>query len=142
MNRTPVGGRACGSVGNSPRSRQGDRPDTLRELSFPLQKTSCDLIGSLVHCKGVVKVGQSAKLARARRDRAAADPSLSIFPTNLGWIGLLGRDLRLVAVLIGHASADDVRRACRRSPEISTGSDLREHDWHPELRRRLERYCV
>src|SRR5262249_38827056 len=41
-----------------------------------------------------------------------------------------------------HASADDVRRACRRSPEISTGSDLREHDWHPELRRRLERYCV
>jgi len=90
----------------------------------------------------VVKVGQSAKSVNARRARDAAVPSLSIFPTNLGWFGLLGRDSRLVAVLVGHASADDVRRACRRDQEISTGAGLREHDWNPELRRRLERYCI
>jgi methylated-DNA-[protein]-cysteine S-methyltransferase len=67
---------------------------------------------------------------------------MSIFPTNLGWFGLLGRDSRLVTVLVGHASADDVRRACRRDQEISNGPGLREHDWNPELRRRLERYCI
>ena len=90
----------------------------------------------------MVKVGQSAKSARARRSHVAAVPSLSIFPTNLGWFGLLGRDSRLVSVTVGHASADDVRRACRRSPEIATGSDLHEYDWNPKLRRRLEQYCI
>jgi methylated-DNA-[protein]-cysteine S-methyltransferase len=90
----------------------------------------------------VVKVGQSAKSVKAGRNRGAAVPSLSIFPTNLGWFGLLGRDSRLVTVVVGHASADDVRRACRRDHEISAGPDLREHDWNPKLRRRLERYCI
>jgi methylated-DNA-[protein]-cysteine S-methyltransferase len=67
---------------------------------------------------------------------------LSIFPTNFGWFGLLGRDSRLVAVTIGHASANEVRGACARhlaGPERAPG--IREHDWYPELRRRLERYC-
>ena len=77
-----------------------------------------------------------------RRSRVAPVPSLSIFPTNLGWFGLIGCDERLVSVLVGHASADDVRRACRQRRETTAGADLREHDWNPELRRRLEQYCI
>ncbi|MGE5192307.1 MAG: methylated-DNA--[protein]-cysteine S-methyltransferase [Deltaproteobacteria bacterium] len=70
-------------------------------------------------------------------------PTLSIFPTNLGWFGLLGRDSRLVAVMAGHASADEVRHACRRRlEEMSDGPNIRESDWNPDLRRRLERYCI
>jgi len=43
---------------------------------------------------------------------------------------------------IGHASSDEVRRACRRRlTEAEAASGFREHDWDPDLRRRLERYC-
>jgi methylated-DNA-[protein]-cysteine S-methyltransferase len=87
-------------------------------------------------------VGQSANSANRRRARNPTVPSLSIFPTNLGWFGLLGRDSRLVSVIVGHASADEVRRAAARHlAEMENGPDFRECDWNPDLRRRLERYC-
>jgi methylated-DNA-[protein]-cysteine S-methyltransferase len=67
---------------------------------------------------------------------------LSIFPTNLGWFGLLGRNSRLVAVIVGHASADEVRRAVRRRlAEMENVPDFCEREWNPDLRRRLEKYC-
>jgi methylated-DNA-[protein]-cysteine S-methyltransferase len=68
---------------------------------------------------------------------------LSIFPTNLGWFGVLGENSRLALVLVGHASADEVRRAAAR--QTTDGTDppaFREDDWIPALRRRLERYCI
>src|SRR5262249_5716310 len=69
--------------------------------------------------------------------------SLSIFPTNLGWFGLVGRPPRLVALLVGHASAEDVRNSARKAVRSdSTSADFVERDWNAELRRRLERYWL
>src|SRR5262249_55072487 len=92
-------------------------------------------------------MGQSAKSRAAHRNAAKSVPSLSVFPTNLGWFGLVGESRRLVALLVGHASADDVRSAARNALRAKEGTaalraGFREHDWHPDLRRRLERYCL
>jgi methylated-DNA-[protein]-cysteine S-methyltransferase len=100
-------------------------------------------MGSHLHCKGVVKMGQSASRAIPRKDAEIGVPNLSIFPTNLGWFGLLGRDAPLVSVWVGHASADEVRRAARRQiAESGSKAEFVEGDWYPELRQRLERYCM
>ncbi len=70
-------------------------------------------------------------------------PSLSIFPTNLGWFGLLGRNARLVAVIAGHGSAVEVRRAAGVAANEPTGTpQFREAEWNRELKQRLERYCL
>lgn len=86
-------------------------------------------------------MGQSAKSAGTPQGAGDSIPSLSIFPTNLGWLGLVGEAKRLAAVLVGHASADDVRKAARKCLAAQSGG-FHEQDWHPELRRRLERYCL
>jgi methylated-DNA-[protein]-cysteine S-methyltransferase len=100
-------------------------------------------MGSHFHCKGVVKMGQSASRAIPRRVEQVGIPSLSVFPTNLGWFGLLGRNSLLESVIVGHASADEVRRAAgRRLAEMGSATELVDRDWHPVLRRRLERYSV
>ena len=79
----------------------------------------------------------------AERDTRTGVPSLSIFPTNLGWFGLLGRDSRLVAVWAGHISPAEVHRAAGASADSAVGTlDFCETDWNPELRHRLERYCL
>ena len=92
-------------------------------------------------------MGQSAMSRAARRNAAKSVPSLSVFPTNLGWFGLVGQPPSLLGLLVGHASADEVRNTARKSLRSGEGAralraDFREHDWHPELRRRLERYCL
>jgi len=88
-----------------------------------------------------MKVGQSARKAIQRSKPPIGVPSLAIFPTNLGWFGLLGSGEQLVWIQIGHASADEVRRAARRFlSEAADGSALCESDWNPELRQRVERY--
>ncbi len=88
-------------------------------------------------------MGQSARQTILDRANQTPLPTLSIFPTNLGWFGLLGRNSRLAAVLVGHASAEEVRRAAaRQSQEIAGDSHFRECDWNPELRGRLGRYCI
>jgi len=79
----------------------------------------------------------------ARGNAPDAVPSLAIFPTNLGWFGLLGVEERLVWMQIGHASADEVRRAARSYlSEGAVAPPPREHDWNPDLRQRLERYAL
>lgn len=72
---------------------------------------------------------------------------LSVFPTDLGWFGLLGTDEAVLRLTIGHASADEVRAAAgeRSVPAGSSGcaadADLPDDsDWFPELRRRLQQY--
>lgn len=87
--------------------------------------------------------GQRTTSPIARPETLNEGPSLAIFPTNLGWFGLLGRDARLVAVIAGHGSAIEVRRAAGAIAKAATGTaDFRDADWNPELRRRLERYCL
>lgn len=80
-------------------------------------------------------------------------PRLAIFPTDLGWFGLLGRDATAEApestddapnsddvlrLVIGHADAEDVRRAIRGA---EPDREIAESDWHPDLRRRLQAYA-
>jgi len=87
--------------------------------------------------------GQRTSSPIARRDAAAELPCLSIFPTNLGWFGLLGRANRLAAVIAGHGSAAEVRRATGASGKVASNTtEFREAEWNSELRRRLERYCL
>jgi methylated-DNA-[protein]-cysteine S-methyltransferase len=64
---------------------------------------------------------------------------LAVFPTPLGWFGLVGGEGRVHRILLGHACADDVRTAA--VAEAGRSEPFRESDWHPELRRRLERYA-
>ncbi|MEX0717473.1 MAG: methylated-DNA--[protein]-cysteine S-methyltransferase [Planctomycetaceae bacterium] len=74
-------------------------------------------------------------------------PRLAIFPTDLGWFGLLGDDAgddaspagaEVLRLVIGHVAADDVRRAIRAA---EPGAEITEADWHPDLRRRLQSYA-
>lgn len=96
-------------------------------------------------------MGQSGIADAARRqigpDRyvAAAELQLSVFLTDLGWFGLVGRDEAIAALTIGHGSSDGVREAV--SPKVSAPGDedaeeLPESDWLPQIRRRLERYAA
>lgn len=65
----------------------------------------------------------------------------AIFPTDLGWFGIVGANHTVARLLVGHVSADEVRQAIHASfvPETAA-EDLVECDWWPELRRRLENY--
>ena len=88
-------------------------------------------------------MGQSATRTNRRPPTRSESASLSIFPTNLGWFGLLGRQERLVSVFIGHGSETEVRRAVERQlAAADPDSPIHEGDWHPELRRRLEQYTL
>jgi len=60
---------------------------------------------------------------------------LSVFPTSLGWFGLLGDGQSVHGVEIGYPSASSIRR------RIGSAS-ARESDWNPELRSRLEDFAA
>lgn len=56
---------------------------------------------------------------------------------------MLGQDSRLAAVWIGHGSADEVRRAAATYlADVPGDGAIRESDWNPPLRQRLERYSL
>jgi methylated-DNA-[protein]-cysteine S-methyltransferase len=62
--------------------------------------------------------------------------SLSMFPSELGWFGIAGRNGRLIGLCFGHAAAADVER--RMAAEFGSGLDV--EDWAPQLRERLQAY--
>lgn len=64
-------------------------------------------------------------------------PELTVFRTRLGWFGLAGSDGTVSRLLIGHASADEVR--ARAVPLLADG--WREARWWPELQQRLIDYA-
>jgi methylated-DNA-[protein]-cysteine S-methyltransferase len=69
---------------------------------------------------------------------------LSVFPTEIGWMGVLGDGQIVAGVVIGHPTAVAVRKAVRGSINIIEsvgGSALREEDWLPELRESLQNYA-
>lgn len=63
-------------------------------------------------------------------------PSLSIFPTELGWMGLVGHGSAVEYLSIGHTSEAAVRTALPLEYR-----DLNSEDWSPALRELLERYA-
>jgi methylated-DNA-[protein]-cysteine S-methyltransferase len=66
---------------------------------------------------------------------ARCDLMLSLFPTSLGWFGLLGDGESVHGVEIGHHSATSLRQ------RVGTRSS-RESDWDPELRCRMEDFAA
>ncbi|MBS0264351.1 MAG: methylated-DNA--[protein]-cysteine S-methyltransferase [Planctomycetes bacterium] len=88
-------------------------------------------------------MGQSAPPRIRGPQRPDGVLHLSIFPTNIGWFGLIGHGTHLLSVMAGHVSAAEVRRAARsRFPRAPTAADIAETDWYPQLRRRLETYAL
>ncbi len=64
-------------------------------------------------------------------------PFLGIFPTEIGWMGLLGRENHVERLIFGHSSPDSLWE--RLTTEVR--GDFTECDWFPELRSRLEAYA-
>ena len=62
--------------------------------------------------------------------------SLSLFPTELGWMGLVGLNGKVEVLTIGHRSEAAVRKAL--PPDYRK---LHSEDWSPDLRDLLERYA-
>lgn len=61
---------------------------------------------------------------------------VSIFPTEIGWMGVVGRVNVVRSVLVGHSSAASVRKAVQKRE-----GKLKEGDWHPHLREALQDYA-
>ena len=79
------------------------------------------------------------------RSVESAESHLSIFLTDFGWFGLLGRNGIITGLTIGHTSSDGVREAidAQRHSEVETAKSTPvESDWLPEVRRRLESYAA
>lgn len=87
-------------------------------------------------------MGQSVKRRSAHVSKANAGPSLSIFPTILGWCGIAGQNGRLQDLLIGHFDDAGVRIAFKQRLDASSDDvTFTESDWYPLLRERLIRYA-
>jgi len=69
------------------------------------------------------------------------DQQLSIFLTDLGWMGAVGNEGRVHRLLLGHSSLENVRIAVgKEAEEDSYRGPTVESDWNPDLRQRLQRY--
>lgn len=75
-------------------------------------------------------------------DRDGNVDCLSVFSSEIGWLGVVGAGEVVRAVFIGHPSAAAATKAARnwRAEAGATGS-LGEADWHPVLRERLQAYA-
>lgn len=62
--------------------------------------------------------------------------SVSVFPTDLGWVGLLGHDEKIVSIFVGHSSAKSVLSAAK-----AKYASIKEADWHPAARGLIEAYA-
>ncbi|QGQ24619.1 methylated-DNA--[protein]-cysteine S-methyltransferase [Gimesia benthica] len=67
----------------------------------------------------------------------------SLFTTETGWCGLLGRDNTVTRLWMGHHSRADAQESlqkfCEHNPELKE-EQIEEADWFPELRERLQDY--
>jgi methylated-DNA-[protein]-cysteine S-methyltransferase len=70
-------------------------------------------------------------------DEALPLPEIAVFSTEIGWMGLVGRENRVEQLVFGHSSANDVWRKL----STATSNEFAETDWHPNLRRMLESYA-
>ncbi len=68
--------------------------------------------------------------------------SLSVFATELGWLGVVGKGETVMRTFVGHGSPDEVRSAARGAlAGATTNEPLPERDWNPRLRRALESFA-
>ena len=78
-----------------------------------------------------------AKTPRTTTPQRESTPvSLSVFPTEIGWFGLLGSSQGVTRMTFGHATPLEVRQT------LGVAHAVEESDWLPKLRQRLERYAA
>ncbi len=68
---------------------------------------------------------------------------LSVFSTEIGWCGLLGRADTVERLVMGHHSVADVRQSVadlNRLEPVHSAEHIGEANWFPELRERLQAY--
>ncbi|WP_298869240.1 methylated-DNA--[protein]-cysteine S-methyltransferase [uncultured Gimesia sp.] len=96
-------------------------------------------------------MGQSTasvpKAVSGTSHKAAVDQSeplkISVFSTEIGWCGLLGRAETVDRLLIGHHSAADVHQAVKAlnlSDQVNSGEKIEQKNWFPDLHERLQDY--
>src|SRR5262245_35785217 len=84
------------------------------------------------------RAGRASRTARQPR----GDFGLSIFPSALGWMAMLGRDETLLRLTFGHASGDEALVALRADEGWQAGlSQVSSTHWHPALAGRLQAYA-
>lgn len=87
-------------------------------------------------------MGQRVKRQNLTDPAGIPDPFLSVFSTNLGWMGLLGGANGLISLAIGHYDREAVlRHFASTDAENPAGSPFTERDWNPELRQQVVDYC-
>ncbi|MBC7818361.1 MAG: methylated-DNA--[protein]-cysteine S-methyltransferase [Planctomycetaceae bacterium] len=62
-----------------------------------------------------------------------------VFPTSLGWLGLVGQDRCVWRLVIGHRRAQDAWASLRR---YFDDEPLAESDWHPALKKKLTEFAA
>lgn len=67
-----------------------------------------------------------------------------IFPTELGWMGIVGTGCTVQSIQIGHASAAAAKKGVKQSLQRSGAAPepLIESDWCPQLRGALQEYST
>ena len=94
------------------------------------------------YSRGRHQMGQRAeiRIAGPYRPRKGVERTvLSVFPTELGWVGLVGLNDAVVRLSFGHAGPDEVRSALSAE---QGGEPSVEQDWSPDLRKRLQDYAT
>ena len=74
-----------------------------------------------------------------KRQTAARGVQLSVFPSDLGWFGIVGSDRSVTALTFGHRRPKEVHARLQARDVIAPHDSPR--DWWPELQRRLQDYA-
>ena len=77
------------------------------------------------------------KSAQPAKSSDSAQLQLAVFPTAIGWFGVLGNSKGLARMVFAHPSAKAVKQALG---EFAAG--VEEADWSPQLRKKLESYAA
>ncbi len=87
-----------------------------------------------------VKVTKPAQKRSHAAAPITARDAVSVFPTELGWIGLVGARECVIALTFGHETPVGVRRDLDR--KFALPEHLPEADWFPSLRNGLQSFAA
>lgn len=85
---------------------------------------------------------KSVLIARNANADGSSDDAVCVFPTEIGWMGIVGRVNTVRSVYVGHASKSSVKQAIRQSLlQNDSKQEPVEFDWSPDLRTALQAYA-
>ena len=77
---------------------------------------------------------------RNGRQSTGPDSQLSVFPSQLGWFGLVGKQRTVTALTFGHRHSAEVHARLQARGVIAGSDSARE--WWPEMQARLQDYAA